>query len=331
MVTKTTFRNLLRVEARKSRVLVHSGADPWVVYKGGWYYYCRVVDDWQIIVNRSRRLADIGKRSHVVWEHPLRKADAEVWAPELHLVRGKWYIYFTMGRAEQHRMYVLEAQTDNPQGTYELKGKITDATDKWAIDGTVFEQNGKLYCVWSGWEGDSELEPQNLYIATMSNPWTIDSERVCIAKPQHAWEKATALGLPDVNEGPEVLQRNGKTFIIYSASHSLTDDYCLGQLTLEGANPLSEKAWIKKPQPVFYKKHNSFGPGHASFTKGWNGQDWIVYHTAKHSNAGWDRHVRAQRFTWSADGSPNFGMPLPIKTPLLRSVVAARKQPLLTT
>ena len=37
-------------------------------------------------------------------------------------------------------MWVLEnASADPLEGEWKLKGKITDPTDKWAIDGTVFE------------------------------------------------------------------------------------------------------------------------------------------------------------------------------------------------
>jgi hypothetical protein len=40
-------------------------------------------------------------------------------------------------------------------------------------------------------------------------------------------------------------------------------------------------------------------------------ENWMVYHAAKHPGAGWNRDVRIQRFGWNADGSPNFGTPVP--------------------
>jgi hypothetical protein len=55
------------------------------------------------------------------------------------------------------------------------------------------------------------------------------------------------------------------------------------------------------------------GVGHASFTKSPDGtEDWIVYHA--HANPtvfNEDRVVRIQPFTFFANGSPNFGSPLP--------------------
>ena len=105
--------------------------------------------------------------------------------------------------------------------------------------------------------------------------------------------------------------RDGRVFIIYSASGSWTDSYCLGRLSLVGDNPLSPEAWIKKPTPVFDGTVSVISPGHASFTMSPDGsEDWIVYHAAKHKGAGWRRNIRMQQFTWDINGSPCFGNPV---------------------
>lgn len=291
----------------------HRGEDPWVIYWEGFYYYCRDYDDRMILVHKARRLEDIGKNEQVVWSDPLGTSVAEVWAPELHRIDNKWYIYFTKGKDDAHRMYVLEGLTDDPQGEYVLKGKISDTTDQWAIDGTPVNWKGKWYFVWSGYDNTIN-RIQNLYIAKMKNPLEIFGERVCISVPEYDWEKIGSPEWPHINEGPQALAHNDKLFIIYSASHSLTDDYCLGQLTLVGADPLKPSSWVKKPEPVFAKSGTIFGPGHASFIEKPDGTDWIVYHATPASNAGWDaRLLRAQQFAWNKDGSPNFGKPRALK------------------
>lgn len=83
----------------------------------------------------------------------------DVWAPELVYLRGDWYIYVAAtsapGANPTHRMFVLKADTQDPQGSWTMMGKVYDpAADKWAIDGAAFEYNGQLYFVWSGWPGD---------------------------------------------------------------------------------------------------------------------------------------------------------------------------------
>ncbi|MBB3112853.1 GH43 family beta-xylosidase/uncharacterized protein YjdB/lysophospholipase L1-like esterase [Paenibacillus phyllosphaerae] len=287
-------------------------ADPWVIFQDGYYYYIRSDGDQGIQVAKASRLQDIGTAPRVTVYTPPLNTDysKEIWAPELHFLNGKWYIYFAADDGDNfnHRMYVLESDTDNPQGSYTLKGKITDATDKWAIDGTVLKQeDGSLYFVWSGWEGDTNVR-QNLYIAPMSNPWTISGPRVLISTPEKAWELN---GTPYINEAPQVLQKDGKTFIVYSASGSWTDDYTLGMLTNTDGDVLNPNAWTKSG-PVFSKVPTAYGPGHNSFTQSPDGtEDWIVYHADQVSGGSWgNRSVRAQKFTWNEDGTPNFGTPV---------------------
>ena len=212
-------------------------------------------------------------------------------------------------------MFVLEGSSQNPQAPFVFRGKLSAPTDRWAIDGTVLQMPGdKLYFLWSGWDG-TENVAQNLYIAPMSDPLTISGERVCISRPEHDWEKR---GQPLINEGPQVLWHGDKLFVIYSASGSWGDDYCLGQLAWSGGDVLDSKSWVKKPTAVFSRAEKVFGPGHCSFVKSRDGsEDWIVFHTAKYSGAGWKRQVQTQRFTWNPDGSPKFGEPVPVGVPLL--------------
>jgi GH43 family beta-xylosidase len=296
----------------QTHVLVADGEDPWVISHEGSFYYCTVDRLKQrILVSRFTDLKKIATAQLIqVW--PGNEGSTpdllEIWSPELQFIAGKWYIYFALynGKNGKERMYVLEGTSGNAQGEYLLKGKLEISTDRWAIDGSVLETpNGEKYFIWSGWEGFTNSS-QNIYIARMHDPYTIASDRVCISKPEYEWEKQ---GYPYVNEGPQALIHNGRIFIIYSASGSWTDDYCLGQLTYLGGDLLNAAAWHKEPKPVFAKTDTIFGPGHASFVKS-EGQDYIIYHAARSSNAGWARQIRAKPFTWNADGSPNFGEPV---------------------
>jgi len=288
-----------------------SGQDPWVIQWRGDYYYCWSAGT-SIRISRAARLQDIATEpATTIWTAPAGQPYSQnIWAPELHYLQNRWYVYFAAddGANENHRMYVLESTTEDPFSLYTLRGKIYDPADRWAIDGTVLEQAGKLYFIWSGWEANVNTQ-QNLYIAPMSNPWTISSNRTLISQPLNSWERVG--GPPYINEGPQVLKRGTNTFVIYSASGSWTDDYCLGQLRLTGTNVLLPTSWTKLTTPVFAKTAQVFGPGHASFVKSTDQtQDWIVYHAAKYSGAGWNRDVRMQSFSWNANGSPNFGTPV---------------------
>ena len=224
-------------------------------------------------------------------------------------------------------MYVLEnASADPMQGEWTFKGQITDETNKWAIDGDVIEHKGKLYMIWSGWEGDANGK-QEIYIAKLKNPWTVDGPRVKLSSPEYLWEKHGDLNEPnlkhvDVNEGPQFLVHKNKIFIIYSASGCWTDHYALGMLTASiKSNLLDPKSWTKSTEPVFKSslENGVYAPGHNSFFKSPDGkEDWILYHANDKPGQGCGgfRSPRAQKFTWNSDGTPNFGIPVKTGTPL---------------
>lgn len=299
--------------------LLSSGPDPWVIQKDSNYYYTPTLGN-RISIYTTSKMSALNKASVTpVWSPPASGPySRNIWAPELHFLQGKWYIYFAAddGNNHNHRMYVLENASSNPlTGSWDFKGKIADPLDKWAIDGSVFEHNGKMYFAWSGWEADVNVR-QDIYIAKMKDPFTIEGSRVMISSPTYSWEK---IGLPAVNEGPETIKNsNGRLFLTYSASGCWTDDYALGLLSLkEAGDPLNPADWTKIPTPVFSKKpeNGAFGPGHNGFFKSRDGkEDWIIYHANAGAGQGCSnsRNPRMQKFTWNADGTPQFGEPVKI-------------------
>jgi len=305
--------------------LLPSGADPWVIYHAGYYYYTNSMGS-KLILYKTKNMADLATAPNkTIWTPPANtQYSKELWAPELHFINNKWYMYFAAddGDNNHHRLYVLENPSADPMlGTWTLKGKISDATDKWAIDGSVFENKGKWYMIWAGWEGDENGE-QDIYIAQMENPWTISSARVKISSPTYDWEKYGDLGAKsnpphvNVNEGPEILKHGNQLFLIYSASGCWTDYYALGMLsTSADKNLLDPASWKKSATPVFKQapQNGVYAPGHNSFFKSADGkQSWILYHANSQpgQGCGKDRSPRMQQFTWNKDGSPNFGIPV---------------------
>lgn len=283
--------------------------DPWVVRHEDNLYYCWAGSG--INVRKIENLSDMTYYNGVkVWEAPMGKMySQQIWAPELHYIDGEWYIYFAAcnGVNSAHRMYVLKGTSQDPTDPFEFVGQITDPSDHWAIDGTVMQYQGEMYFIWSGWEGDVD-EGQQTYIAHMSDPVTIDSERVMISSPSYDWEQ---VGLP-IQEGQVALtdDESGTAIIIYSASGSWTDDYCLGQLTLTGTDPMDPESWTKSEEPVFSKEEGTYGPGHCSFVENYDGQLWMVYHANTESGTGWDgRSCRVQPVSW--DGTTlDLGTPI---------------------
>lgn len=310
--------------------ILPSGADPWIIQKDGFFYYTNTSGS-KLFIIKAKNLADL-KRSEqkTIWTPPAGTMySKEIWAPELHFIQGKWYMYFSAddGNNKNHRVYVVENKSDDPMyGTWEFKGKVSDPSDKWAIDASVFEYHGRLYMIWSGWEGDINGQ-QNIYLAGMKNPWTIDGDRVRISVPTFDWETVGDLNNPNdvhhvnVNEGPVALIHGERLFIIYSASGCWTDAYCLGMITFTGKNNLLDpSAWKKNPLPVFKQKPESgvYAPGHNCFFDSPDGKEtWILYHANSEPGQGCGRFrsPRAQIITWKND-APDLGEPLGANIPL---------------
>lgn len=306
--------------------IVEQRADPWIYkHTDGYYYFTASVPEYdRIEVRRSTTIQGLkDAMPAVAWrKYETGPLSANIWAPEIHYIDGKWYIYFAAARTNEtqdglfdHRMFVLENESRNPlEGEWVEKGQVKTRWESFALDATTFQHNGVLYYVWA--QKDPEIEGNsNLYISKMSNPWTLTGEQVMIATPEHDWE---IIGFK-VNEGPAVLKRNGRIFITFSAS--ATDfNYCMGLLTAdEDADLLNARSWIKSAHPVFVTNEETgqFGPGHNSFTISEDGrEDVLIYHARNYKEIVGDplydpnRHTRAQVFGWKEDGTPNFGVPV---------------------
>ncbi|MER7895681.1 family 43 glycosylhydrolase [Streptomyces sp. NPDC096046] len=298
------------------------GADPWLEYYDGNYYLVTTTFTNKLLIRKSPTLGGLSTAPSVeVWSDTTAGRNANIWAPEIHFLDGKWYLYYSAAQSgaaccDTQRTHVLESSGTDPMGTYTYKNILTDASltpgptaaQGWLIDATVLKHDDKLYLVGSGKINGST---QSLVIAPMSNPYTLSGPFTIISSPTLSWETQ---GGP-VNEGPEPLYRDGRTFLSYSASHCGTADYKLGQLELTGSDPLSPASWTKKQTPVFQRNDAAsvYGPGHNGFFRSPDGtENWIVYHANSAANGGCGnaRTTRAQKFTWNADGTPNFGTPV---------------------
>lgn len=298
--------------------LIERGQDPSVVYHDGYYYLVQSGDGLNI--RRSETITGLASAEPVtVYRSPEGEAYSyDQWAPEIFHYEDKWYIYVAAtsapGNNPTHRMYVLQADTDDPLGSWTMKGKVYDPeADKWAIDGIPFEYEGQLYFVWSGWPGDLGDFPQNLYIAEMSDPLTLSGPRHLLSEPDQPWERTVAA----LQEGPQVFMHDGKLSIVYSADASWMPAYKLGVLHLTGDDPLDRDSWTKIG-PVFEKNTDAtppvYGPGHNSnpILSPDGTESWFLYHAKSRATPGWDdRGIRAQPFTWDDEGLPVFGEPIP--------------------
>ncbi|WP_408071490.1 family 43 glycosylhydrolase [Butyrivibrio sp. JL13D10] len=298
-------------------------ADPYVLKADdGFYYFTASVPEYdKIVLRKSATLVGLADATeHVLWtKHDSGIMSKHIWAPELHKVMGKWYIYFAGGEEEdiwKIRPYVLECQSEDPiAGPWIEKGKMKCADDDefsfraFSLDGTVFEHKDKWYYIWAEKVGVGK-QISNLYIAEMKSPYELKTVQVLLTTPDYDWERVGFW----VNEGPAILKRNGKIFLTYSASETGVA-YCIGMLTAdENADLLDPKSWTKERYPVLKSDAEAvvYGPGHNSFTVDEDGNDIMVYHARTETEIEGDplynpnRHAMLMKIRYDEKGYPVF-------------------------
>jgi GH43 family beta-xylosidase len=277
------------------QIIGTKGQDPWIVKHQDYYYLIESADnDRKIEVKRSNDLWNWDKAENkVIWIPTESDHTQGIWAPEMHLINGRWYVYFAAcnGQNSQHRMYVIESTNEDPWSKYTEKGKVAPrGEDYWAIDLTVLEFEKNLYAIWSGWEKDQTGDfPQRLYIAKMKNPWTISGKRIMISEPEYNWEKS----VQPINEGPEIIRKNGDIFILYSANASWNRAYKMGLIKLIGNNPMKKDHWWKIPHPFLEEEESFWGPGHGCIVTDRNGKEVVVCHIKSKAEEGWEDRMLA--------------------------------------
>jgi len=276
-------------------------ADPYIV-KGpdGIYYFTASYPAYlnadsgydRIILRKSKTV--IGLRAaeeKTIWvAHEKGNMAKHIWAPELHFIGDKWYIFFAAGDSDNKwniRPYVLMCKGPDPiNDPWEEKGKM-QATENdnfsftdFSLDMTYFENNGKHYLIWAEKLGDSSL-----FMAEINpdKPWKLISKPILLTKPEYDWEKVRFA----VNEGPAVLKTDEKIFVFFSASGT-GEEYCMGLLFADKSSDLMNiSSWEKLPNPILETKDlvNEAGPGHNSFVIDENEKLLMVYHARPSSHA----------------------------------------------
>ena len=310
--------------------LVEQRADPFITPPlDGMYYFTGSVPEYDRLVLRGAPTIEglTAAEETVIWRRPTTgRLGGYIWAPEIHRIDGRWYVYFAAGDAGAPfaiKMYVLESALADPRDPagWGAPQEVTTPWGSFKLDATTFEHRGRRYYVWAQAEPEIAVNT-SLYIAEMASPFALATAPVRISTPTLDWERRGFA----VNEGAAVLIRNGRVFMTYSAS--ATDArYCMGLLTAdEDADLLDPASWSKSPVPVFVSSAatSQYGPGHNSFTVMPDGTDVLVYHARDYEAITGDplfdpnRNARVQKIYWASDGTPLFGIPVGRGGPIVR-------------
>jgi GH43 family beta-xylosidase len=316
--------------------LIQERADPYVVRgDDGYYYFTASYPAYgnvnqgydRIILRRSKTVAGLADAEEVtVWKaHASGIMAKHIWAPEMHYIGGKWYIFFAAGASTDVwaiRPYVLQCDGDPMTGKWSECGQMqasagdTDSFTSFSLDMTYFENGGKHYLIWAEIKGDSSL-----FMAEINpdEPWKLISKPILLTKPEYSWELVNHR----VNEGAAVLKTGGRVYVFFSASGT-GSEYCVGRMWAdENANLMDTASWHKEKNAVLSTSDldGESGPGHNSFVTDENGNLLIVYHARPSAHDSktcgtyasdplYDpcRHTRIRQVYIDADGAPNIAL-----------------------
>ena len=310
---------------QSSNVVLQDGCYPHATTYNGHYYYTMqwktadTIAIWE--TNDIEKLAEAKPR--IVWTTK-SNFGSHVWSPELKRLQDHWYLYFEAddGNTDNHQLYVLECQTDDPMtGDFVLKG-VLQTNDEWnyGLHPDVIDVQGQLYLFWSGWpKRRAEAETQCIYIAKMENPWTVSSNRVMISQPEYEWERqwinpnGNRSAYPIfVNENPHAfLSPSGdRLFVAYSASGIWTVYSTLGLLHAPtGADLLDSTVWRKESEPQFGADSlGVYSSSNISIFPSADGKQTFMLYEVKRFDSGKEiRTIHLKSIEWSPENMPVFG------------------------
>ncbi|MCK9208455.1 MAG: glycoside hydrolase family 43 protein [Salinivirgaceae bacterium] len=309
---------------RDNKPIVEQRADPFVYkHTDGYYYFTGSVPSYDCIeLRKSKTISGLrNAETCKVWiKHKSGPMSQHIWAPEIHYLDGKWYIYFAASEEDdiwKLRPYVIECNGQEPLKDKWVELGQMQAADNdpktfidFSLDATIFENKGKRYFCWAEKTG-GQFAASNLYLAEMESPIKLKTPQFMLTTPDYDWERVGFW----VNEGPAVIKNKGNIYITFSAS-ATGACYCMGMMEAnENTDLLDRNSWKKSRHPVLATDHEKgiYGPGHNCFTVAEDGVTPLcVYHARDYEKIVGDplydpnRHARVMEVKFDAAGKPVF-------------------------
>lgn len=241
-------------------------ADPDVILFEGTYYLYPTGDNVSYHVYTSRDLVHWTKGPRV-----FEPGERNVWAPDVfHDPNdGKFYLYYTVNKR------IGVAVADRPDGTFEDRATFY----KNAIDAHLFcDDDGRYYLYYV------QLPGFHIHVQRMKSPTEREGHPVEILRPTEPWEMKRGA----VTEGPWMIKRGGRYYLLYSGTGANSLDYAIGYATADKpTGPFTKHAG----NPIVHRTDRAFGPGHGCVVTDGAGNLWSVYHQQKDDSQAWNRFV----------------------------------------
>ena len=203
------------------------------------------------------------------------------WAPEVAVLDGHFYLYYSVGNEE--RMEIRVAVADHPGGPFMDSGRrLTSET--FAIDAHVFtDEDGGCWLFYA----TDFLDRSHIGTGTVRDrlidPFTLEGDPKPVALPRHDWHVYHP-NRPEKGfvrwhtvEGPFVLRRKGVYYEMFSGGNWQNPTYGVSYATARSLADPGE--WTQAELPILRTTGEVVGPGHNSVVRGPdNRQLYCVYH-----------------------------------------------------
>lgn len=258
--------------------------DPFVLKdKDKYYMYATSAATIGFRAWESNNLVDWEEKG-LVYEHenqPDQWATGDFWAPEVIKHNERYYMSYSARNQEGH-LQISIAVSDEPLGPYQdISTEIIKEEGSY-IDGHIFiEDDGTPYLYYVKDCSENIIDGYHvsqIFVQEMSGDLSgLIGKPKLLLEPDQAWEGLG--GDYQWNEGPFVLKKDKKYYLMYSSNYYASEDYGVGYAVSESPMGPFKKAG---ENPVLTKdlERGISGPGHNSVTTGLDGQTlYAVYHT----------------------------------------------------
>ncbi|TNV76762.1 hypothetical protein FGO68_gene12719 [Halteria grandinella] len=291
--------------------------DPGAILYEGLYYVATTGGDAEGNKFPIHRSSDLQTWEHVGFafhSHNLPTwvgtPDSDFWAPELHIVNGKFMLYFTARDKPTNILCIGAAVGQSITGPYTDVGKpLIRQEHVGSIDCTILKDGGHLYLIWKDdGNGNRPQLPTWIWAAPLNTEGTqVIGDWKQLIKNDLPWEN-------DLVEGPWIIQRSGWWYLFYSANGYCGPAYAVG--VARSRTPLGP--YEKHSQPILTSNSRFKGPGHCSViaTKENPNQYVMIYHAwldGKVCN-GNNRIMNVDYVQWGQDEWPTVNQSSAIST-----------------
>ncbi len=297
-------RNESKIATYTNPVINNNAPDPTVIRaKDGTFYAYSTMMYGNVPVYKSQDMIN--------WEYiggAFRKGEvpkfvpkANIWAPDINYIEGKYVLYFSMSTwGGEWEAGIGRAVADSPEGPFTNAKLLFNSKQigvQNSIDPVVFQEDGRKYLIWGSFRGIylTELTEDGLEL--------IDSKDLLkIAGTAY--------------EGTYILKRKGYYYLfasIGSCCNGLNSTY---QTVVGRSKSLFGPYVDKQGRKMLDNYHEILlsgddavkGPGHDSqILTDDKGQDWIYYHGVDVNEVKAGRKMYLDQVNWGKDGWPTIG------------------------